>query len=418
MRIIVLGAGIIGIMSAYYLNRIGCEVTVIDKNSESALETSYMNGGQLSYAHAEPFANINLLKQIVKLLLREDSTIKVNRNFTHWKWLYTFLLNAFDTKAIANLKRILSLSYYSRELLHELIMLHDLEFDHQKTGNIHIVSNSDAYNMNHRWLQIKQELQCEMQILSKQQCIALEPALAHYTELQDGSIFFPNDEAGDTLRFAKQIEQICIKEGVKFLYDTEINNIVTGSDKLVTELHSSFGEIFTANCYLMTMGAYQNNKLRNNTCPIKGYSIDIKFDDPKASSIPNIPLLFNDKRIVISRLNNNLRVAGMMDLFGYDYNIYQHRIDRLLQELMKIFPALANLKYEVQTWSCLRNFTPNNIPMIGKTKYKNLFLNTGHSNLGWTTACASSKLVAYIIKNNVLPKQVEHNKYIREIARL
>lgn len=400
MKIIILGAGVIGVTTAYFLSRNGHEVTVIDRQSACAAECSFANGGQLSYSHVEPWANPAVIPNILKWLGKEDAPLvfRLRADYAMWKWGVQFLRAATHHQSMETTRHMLKLSLYSREVMHALSQEEPLAFDYAKKGILHIFHDQKSLDAEIKQAAFQKELGCESVLLSREECLQQEPALRHTDRPLIGGITFPLDEMGNAQLFTKHLAEICQSRlGVKFLYETEITRITADADK-VTAVHTNKG-IFTADSYVMALGAASPLLARQigvslPIYPMKGYSISIPVVNEEGS--PQTSLTDQTYKIVYSRLGDMVRVAGTAEFAGYDSGITESRIKPIVAAVKQLFPQLITEENSasITNWACLRPSTPSGMPLLGQRRYANLFLNTGHGTLGWTLACGSARVVA------------------------
>lgn len=404
MKVVVLGAGVMGVTTAYFLAKNGHEVTVIDRGDGCARECSFANGGQLSYSHAEPWANPTVIQNLIKWVGKEDAplVLRLQSDYNFWKWGIKFLLASTQKKSHDTTRKILRLSLYSQKVLHALHQDHPVSFNYTKRGILHIFRNQQSLDREIKQAQFQKEFGCDSNILNREECMTLEPALRQGNQPLVGGVFFPGDEGGDAHIFTDKLAKICETElGVKFLYNTEITTIVAENDK-VTAVHTNKGT-YTADSYVMALGASSplySKKIGISLpiYPMKGYSISIPVVDEEVC--PNVGITDQTYKVVYTRLGDVIRVAGTAEFAGYNYDVSKRRIALILEATKHLFPSLVTEKNSssVTEWACLRPSTPTGIPLIGKTYYSNLFLNTGHGTLGWTLACGSARIIADIIE--------------------
>lgn len=402
MKILVLGSGLLGVTTAYELGKRGFDVTVIDRQDSSAAETSFANGGQLSYSHAEPWASPSLIPKLPKWLIHPDSPL-VFRPRADWqmiRWGLSFLRNCTNFRADTNTVNLLRLGLYSRKCLHIIKNNESLEFDYSDKGILHIYGTEAELEHGKRQVEFQAKFGGEEKILSRDEVFALEPTLANSSQTIIGGIHANHDESGDAHSFCTQLAKIAsAKFGVKFEYGVSINDIKKEGRKIVA-IETNKGEM-QADGYVMALGSYSSVYLQKigikvPIYPMKGYSITIKANE----FCPNISLTDGTHKIVYSRLGDKLRVAGTAEFAGHDHNINEIRITPIVRAASTLLPK-ADWNQEISKWACLRPSTPDGPPIIGGTPYNNLFLNTGHGTLGWTQAAGSAKLVADIMENRI-----------------
>jgi D-amino-acid dehydrogenase len=399
MKIIVLGSGLLGVTTAYELGKRGFDVKVIDRQPSSAAETSFANGGQLSYNHAEPWATPSVLAKLPSWMMRSDSPL-VFRPRADWqmiKWGLSFLRNCTQTRANISTVSMLRLGLYSRECMHTLTNDEKLEFDYSKRGVLHLYGTQADLEQGKRQAEFQAKFGGEEKILSLDELYALEPALTHSSRVFAGGIHTHKDEYGDAHSFCTQLAEIAAKKfGVKFEYGVSINSLKKEKLQIVA-VDTDKGEM-EADAFVMALGSYSPIYLRNigikaPIYPMKGYSITIEANE----FCPNISITDGTHKIVYSRLGNKLRVAGTAEFAGYNTSINEKRVTPIINAASTLIPK-ANWDQEISKWACLRPSTPDGPPIIGSTPYRNLFLNTGHGTLGWTQAAGSAKLLADIME--------------------
>lgn len=400
MKILVLGAGVVGVTTAYVLASRGYEVEVIERQGGSGRETSFANGGQLSYAHAEPWANPHVLPKIAKWLFKDDAPLvfRPRADMDMIKWGIRFLLNCSASRAQANSVSLLKLGLYSKKKMEQMRQYTGIEFDNVREGILHIFSDQQEFDGAVAQEKYQTKLGCAGEICDLNRCITLEPTLAHTQRKILGGIHQPLDESGDIFTFTEQLAALCEREfNVQFHYGMHIKNILRDGDK-ITGVQTTLGD-FKADNYVVTLGSYSPLFLKPlgikaPIYPMKGYSITLPAD----SQAPKMSLTDTELKLVYSRLGNKLRVAGTAEFAGYNHDVMPKRIAPILNAAKALFPE-CNFDQLLSSWACLRPSTPDGPPIIGKTPYGNLFLNTGHGTLGWTQCAGSAMLLADIVEN-------------------
>lgn len=404
MKIIVLGSGLLGVTTAYELGKRGFEVTVIDRQDSSAAETSFANGGQLSYSHAEPWASASLLPKLPKWLMHPDSPLvfRPRADIDMIRWGLGFLRNCTNFRADTNTVNLLRLGLYSRQCLHIIKNNESLDFNYSDKGILHIYSTKAELEHGIRQVELQAKFGGDEKIISRDEVLALEPTLAHSTQAIVGGIHAHHDESGDAHSFCTQLAKIASeKYGVKFKYGVFINDLKKNGKNIVA-VETDQGDM-EADGFVMALGSYSTIYLRKigikvPIYPMKGYSITTQANE----FCPNISITDGTHKIVYSRLGDKLRVAGTAEFAGYDHSINEERIIPIVRAASTLLPK-ADWKQEISKWACLRPSTPDGPPIIGGTPYKNLFLNTGHGTLGWTQAAGSATLLADIMENKTPP---------------
>jgi D-amino-acid dehydrogenase len=403
MKIAILGSGINGVLSAYFLARSGCEVVVLEKEAQSAAGCSLANGGQLSFSHIEPWSSSASILETFKAAIFPNSFLSVTdfKNKEFLKWACSFIGNSGEKKSKIISQRLFKLGSLSKQVLHEIMSREKIDFCYQQNGILHFYRNEKLFNKAIIKAKYQKSLGVNLKIISAKECVKIEPTLTKIFDDQTlkGGIFFPDDASGDCAAFIKGLEQICQnKLGVKFHYNCEVKNILTNHKK-VTGINTSQG-VFTADSYLSCLGAYGNSllqgiKIDSKIYPLKGYSLSIPTDELFLA--PKIALTDAENKIVYSRLGNVFRAAGSVEINGLKTNLNPKNLNFLTNSIRQTYSDYGDLKHSKQ-WAGFRPFRPDSLPLVFRAKkYGNLFLNSGHGSLGWTLSFATSKLVSNII---------------------
>lgn len=411
MRIAILGAGVAGLTSAYYLARDGHEVTVLEKSGGVALHTSYANGAQLSYSYVAPLAGPGVLPKIPPWLLRRDSPLRFTPALDphQWRWLLEFVLACDQQQSDITTRRLLELSFYSRAMMHSFVAEEpQIEFAYARGGKLVLFSDVAGFDAARRLLDYQRSLGCEQDALDRNQCLTLEPALTDPASSLGarlvGGIHTPSEEVGDCYRFCVGLEQRLRALGVSFALNTEITGIEAKGGR-ITGVNTRTGKV-EADHYLLALGAHsaflaRPLGLRLPIYPLKGYSLTL----PAGSLSPRISITDFKRKVVYAPLAERegdfLRVAGMADIAGYKERIAPGRLAQLFEESRLAFPNATNYARgpeAMQPWTGLRPATPKGTPLLGQTPYANLWLNCGHGALGWTLALGSARAVADALK--------------------
>jgi len=398
LKVIVLGSGVIGICAAYYLNKAGHEVTVIDRQEGPGLETSFANGGQISASHAAPWAAPSVPLQMLKWLGRADAPLLYHfrLDWRQWVWSLRFLKNCLPSRARRNTIGNMRICLYSRALMPGIREDTGIEYDHRPDGILQIYENRrdlDAGARHAIWLR---ELGCDNQVLTPEECIVLEPALAGRADDLAGGIHTARDESGDAYKFTHELAAICQARGVTFYYGETIESIQADGARVAAVRTKD--RTFEADAYVLSLGSYSPLFLRPlgislPVFPTKGYSVTVPVTGGGA---PNISLTDEENRIVYSRLGDRLRVAGTAEFSGYDTELDEVRAGTIVANAKARFPDAGDFG-SAELWTGLRPLTPDGVPVVSATKYANLFLDTGHGTLGWTMCAGSGKAIADLI---------------------
>jgi D-amino-acid dehydrogenase len=408
MKIIVLGAGILGVTSAWFLRRDGHDVTVIDRQPNAGLETSYANGSQISVSYAEPWANPGAPLKILKWLGRDDSPLlfRLNADPHQWMWGLTFLANCTPGRTRHNTIQLTNLGIYSRDTLKALRSETGIRYEELEKGILHLYESDAELEAARPGLELMREFGCAMNFLDPDGIVALEPSLAAYKSRLAGGAHAPEDESGDAFQFTQKLAALAAAKGVEFRYGTHITALKSGSDRLagvVVKAGAPSGpapeQTLTADAYVVCMGSYSAPMLRTvgvstTIYPAKGYSATLPI---KPGALANtVSLTDHQLKIVFSRLGDRIRIAGTAELSGYGTDLNMKRCEALTKRAEEIFPGVLDVA-KVEYWTGLRPATPSNVPYIGRSKLRNLWLNTGHGTLGWTHGAGSGLAIADLI---------------------
>ena len=404
MKVIVLGAGLLGVASAYFLRRQGHDVTVIDRQATPAAETSFANGGQISVSHAEPWANPDAPLKVLKWLGREDAPLlfRIRADMRQWLWGLRFLRECTPARTRHNIEQIVRLGTYSRDTLRGLRRELGLSYDERTAGILHFYTSQKEFDGAERPAAQMRDLGCDRQVISADEAVRIEPALRHVRPRLAGATFTAEDESGDANRFARALAATCVADGVEFLMSHNITALRDTGGRLehveVTNAEGRFQRL-RGDAFVLAMGSFSPLLtaplgIRLPIYPAKGYSVTLPVKDE--SMAHQVSLTDDEHKLVFSRLGNRLRIAGTAELNGYDRDLNQVRCEAIVRRVEELFPGAGDTT-RAQFWAGLRPATPSNVPLIGRTRLPNLFLNTGHGTLGWTHACGSGKSIARIV---------------------
>ncbi|MBI2316870.1 MAG: D-amino acid dehydrogenase [Betaproteobacteria bacterium] len=404
MKIVVLGAGVVGTTAAWYLAKAGHEVTVLDRQAAPALETSFANGGQISVSHAEPWANPTAPLQALAWLGREDAPLRfrVRADRAQWIWAMRFLYECLPGPTRRNTDAVFALAAYSQQCLRELRRDTGIDYDQATRGILHLHTERKLFERVHREAELLRARGFEAEVKTPEECVAIEPELAHARAMLCGGLYAPSDESGDAHLFSQRLAERALALGVAFRFNVSVRRIEVEADhvaRVVIDDEVGIEESVRADAYVVALGSYSTPLLcaigiSIPVYPVKGYSITIELDDD--SEAPRMSLTDHARKIVISRLGARLRVAGTAELAGYDTELNLARCEALVARTLELFPKVGNAE-RAQYWTGLRPATPSNQPCIGRTRYANLYLDTGHGTLGWTLACGSGCSLADIV---------------------
>ncbi|MFM8737628.1 MAG: D-amino acid dehydrogenase, partial [Betaproteobacteria bacterium] len=404
MKVIVLGAGLLGVTSAYFLRQQGHDVTVIDRQASPAAETSFANGGQISVSHAEPWANPSAPLKVLKWLGKEDAPLlfRVRADMRQWLWGLQFLRECTPARTRHNIEQIVRLGTYSRDTLQQLRAERGIQYDQRTQGILHFYTNPQEFEGAEGPAAQMRALGCDRRVISADEAVKLEPALAHIRPQLAGATYTAEDESGDANQFARELVKRCEQDGVQFLMSHTITALREVGGKIdhveATDSEGRFQRI-KADAYVLAMGSLsplyaKPLGIELPIYPAKGYSVTMPVKDARMAH--QVSLTDDEYKLVFSRLGDRLRIAGTAELNGYDRDLNRVRCEAIVRRVEELFPGAGHLD-QAQFWTGLRPATPSNVPIIGRSKVKNLFLNTGHGTLGWTHACGSGKSIARIV---------------------
>ena len=404
MKVIVLGAGLLGVTSAYFLRQLGHDVVVIDRQASAAAETSFANGGQISVSHAEPWANPGAPLKVLKWLGREDAPLlfRLRADMRQWLWDLQFLRESTPARTRHNIAQIVRLGTYSRDTLQQLRRDTGLQYDQRTQGILHFYTNPREFEAAEAPAAQMRELGCERRLISADEAVRIEPALAHVRGQLAGATYTAEDESGDANRFARELVALCERDGVVFRMSHTITALRTDGGRIdhveATDHEGRFQRV-RGDAYVVAMGSLSPLLVKPlgialPIYPAKGYSVTMPVLD--ADKAHQVSLTDDEYKLVFSRLGNRLRIAGTAELNGYDRDLNRVRCEAIVRRVQELFPGAGDAS-QAQFWTGLRPATPSNVPVIGATKLPNLYLNTGHGTLGWTHACGSGKSIARIV---------------------
>ena len=398
-----LGAGIVGTTSAWYLAQAGHEVMVIDRQPVPANETSFANGGQISVSHAEPWANPHVLPQIIKWLGREDAPLlwRWRADPAQLAWGLRFLVECLPGRTRHNMAAIVAMSLYSRTRLRALRAELGLEYDHLERGILHIYTNPAECAAAVQAAAVMRQFGLDRDTVSVERCLEIEPALADAKHWLVGGDYTRSDETGDAHKFTLALAEHAKAAGVDFRFNLTVDRIAPGGRQIAGVLvHGAEGPaLLTADAYVVALGSYSPLLVKPlglslPVYPAKGYSATLPL--ATGSLAPTVSITDDERKLVFSRLGNRLRIAGTAEFNGYNLDLSPVRCQALIARARQLFPQLA-VEGEPEFWCGLRPATPSNVPYIGRSNYNNLWLNTGHGTLGWTMACGSGAALADLI---------------------
>ncbi|QPF41168.1 D-amino acid dehydrogenase [Acinetobacter nosocomialis] len=401
MRVIVLGSGVIGVASAYYLARQGAEVTVLDRQSGPAEETSFGNAGQISPGYSTPWAAPGIPFKAVKWMFQHHAPLAINLDGSMWQlqWMAQMLKNCNPQSYAVNKERMMRVAEYSRDCLRELRKDTGIHYENRAKGTLQLFRKEAQMEAVQRDISVLEECGVSYELLNANELGRVEPALANAQDKLVGGLHLPNDETGDCYLFTNALAQIAKELGVNFQFKQNVEKLIVEGDQIKGVQVN--GKVLTADRYVLAFGSYSRDFLKPldlqlPVYPVKGYSLTIPIVDPAFA--PQSTVLDETYKIAITRFDQRIRVGGMAELSGFNLGLNEDRRATLQMVTQDLFPGgdMAQASF----WTGLRPMTPDSTPIIGATRFKNLFLNTGHGTLGWTMACGSGKLISDIVLNH------------------
>ncbi|MFZ6845334.1 D-amino acid dehydrogenase [Undibacterium sp. RuTC16W] len=412
MKVIVLGAGIIGTASAWFLKKEGHEVTVIERQPGAAQETSFANGCQISVSHAEPWANPSAPLKVLKWLGKEDAPLlfRPRAEWLQWIWGLSFLRECTPARTADNIRQIVAISEYSRQTLQAVRKETGIDYDCLTKGILHFYTEQKEFDDSLPAAKLMRDLGCPRDSISADEVVRIEPALVRIRDKIVGGDYTETDESGDVYKFTSGLATKAAESGVDFQYNTSVTRLLTegsgaGAKVIGVEVIDAAGrhKVLRADAFVMAMGSFSQPLLKPlginlMIYPGKGYSATYAITNPDEA--PTISLTDDGYKLVVSRLGDRLRVAGTCEVNGYGRDLNTARCEAITRRTRELFPNACD--YDNPTyWTGLRPLTPSNVPYIGKTKFNNLFLNTGHGTLGWTMGAGSGRAIADIVSGKV-----------------
>lgn len=429
-HIAVLGAGVVGVTTAWYLRKAGYEVTVIERESAAAMQNSFANGGQISVSHATPWANPKTPMKVLKGLFNEDAPLlyRLRADKTQFKWVLQFLQECRADLADDNLVQLVRLGLYSRSTLQQLRRSIDIQYEQQTRGIMHFYTSQAEFDAAIAPTERMQELGCERHFIDINTAASLEPALYPIAHKLKGATYTSRDESGNAHLFTQRLAEGCAAAGVRFMYNTDVLALNTDAYSSHPHVHSitirpkgENAQTFSADSHVVALGSYSVPLLKPLDIhlpiyPAKGYSATYRVNPRAPHLAPFISLIDDEYKLVISRLGDKLRVAGTVEFNGYNIDLNSVRCAAITERVRFLFPKgiIAN---SAEYWTGLWPMTPSNVPLIGRAHcgqvrhgsqnpdatFDNLWLNTGHGTLGWTHACGSAKAISLLMQGEKPP---------------
>lgn len=406
MHIVVMGAGVIGTTTAWFLRQAGHEVTVLERQSGAGQETSFANGGQVSVSHAEPWANPSAPAKVLKWLFKEDAPLlfRLRADPQQWLWGLKFLRECTPARTRNNIIQIVNLGIYSRDMLHALRRETGICYDHREQGILHFYTDPKEFEAALGPAELMRQFGCEREVISAERAVELEPALAGFQARIAGATYTRHDESGDAAMFTRNLASMAAEKGVDFRYGTAVVGLNRSGGKIagIDVIEKGRHGVIKGDAYVLSLGSYSAALARSvgvglNIYPAKGYSATVPVDDENQAY--EVSLTDDEYKLVYSRLGDRLRIAGTAELSGYNQSLSKRRCQAIIHRASELFPK-GGRWHEAEFWAGLRPATPSNVPYVGRSGLSNLYLNTGHGTLGWTHSCGSACALADIIAGN------------------
>ncbi|MFM0396299.1 D-amino acid dehydrogenase [Paraburkholderia phytofirmans] len=420
MRVVVLGSGVVGVTSAYYLARAGHEVTVIDREAGPALETSFANAGQISPGYASPWAAPGVPLKAVKWMFQKHAPLAIRLDGTQFQlqWMWQMLQNCTSSRYAVNKGRMVRLAEYSRDCLQALRAETGIQYEGRTGGTLQVFRTQQQFDGAAKDIAVLQEANVPYELLSPAELARAEPALAAVSHKLTGGLRLPGDETGDCQMFTTRLAALAEELGVKFRYNTPIDALAMAGDRIAGVKCGE--EMVRADSFVVALGSYSTQFLSGlvkiPVYPLKGYSITAPIVNE--ASAPVSTVLDETYKIAITRFDDRIRVGGMAEIVGFDKSLRQARRETLELCVNDLFPGGGDTS-KATFWTGLRPMTPDGTPIVGRTPVPNLFLNTGHGTLGWTMSCGSGQLLADVMSGKqpaIKADDLSVHRYLGEIG--
>lgn len=398
MRVVILGSGVVGVASAWYLAQAGHQVTVIDRQPGPALETSAGNAGQISPGYAAPWAAPGVPLKAIKWMFQRHAPLAIRLDGSRFQleWMWQMLRNCDMRHYQQNKSRMVRIAEYSRDCLKALRQQTGIAYEGRQGGTLQLFRTAQQYESAAKDIAVLKEAGVPYELLEAAQLAQAEPALAATQHKLTGGLRLPNDETGDCQLFTQRLAKMAADTGVEFRFNTPVDGLLQEGNK-ITGVQCG-DERVTAEAYVVAFGSYSTALLdeivKVPVYPLKGYSLTIPIKDADAAPVSTV--LDETYKVAITRFDDRIRVGGMAEIVGYNTKLLPARRGTLEMVVRDLYPQGGHIE-QATFWSGLRPMTPDGTPIVGRTPLKNLFLNTGHGTLGWTMACGSGQLLADII---------------------
>jgi len=415
MQVTVLGAGIIGVSTAWHLLQRGHEVTLVDRQPDAALETSFANAAQISVSYCEPWANKDAPLKTLKWMFSDESPLlfRPQLDWAQWRWGLQFLAQCNDAAFVRNVAQLVALGAYSHAALKDVVADTGIEYHRLERGIAHYYTDRKSFDGAAEAAAVMQRFGVQRSVVSRAELLAIEPALRAFGERIVGGTYTKSDESGDARVFTQKLAALCAKRGAQLLFGHDIEQLESDGSEVrqvrVRDRATGVASALKADAFVVACGSYTTPLLKSvglqvPIYPGKGYSATLPLLQPERA--PSVSMIDDQMKCAISRLGNQLRVAGTIELGGFDLSLdtplARKRCEMLVRRIEQVFPGVADTRTPAQGgnpqfWCGLRPATPTNIPLIGRTKLRRLWINAGHGTLGWTHGAGSGKALAELI---------------------
>jgi D-amino-acid dehydrogenase len=415
MQVTVLGAGIIGVSTAWHLLQRGHEVTLVDRQPDAALETSFANAAQISVSYCEPWANKDAPLKTLKWMFSDESPLlfRPQPDWAQWRWGLQFLAQCNDVAFVRNVAQLVALGAYSHAALKDVVAETGIHYHRLERGIAHYYTDQKSFDGAADAAAVMQRFGVQRSVVSRDELLAIEPALEPFGERIVGGTYTKSDESGDARVFTQKLAALCGQRGAQLLFGHDIEQIESNGSEVrqvrVRDRMSGAARSLRADAFVVACGSYTTPLLKSvgvdvPIYPGKGYSATLPLLQPERA--PSVSMIDDQMKCAVSRLGNQLRVAGTIELGGFDLSLdtplARKRCEMLVRRIEQVFPGVADTRTpeeggDPQFWCGLRPATPTNIPLIGRTKLRRLWVNAGHGTLGWTHGAGSGKAIAELI---------------------